>query len=124
MKNPKETTEACDYRALAEEWRMRAIESHDDAGRIRFSASKEAVAAELVAMSEPPDVRFFVDDRGNIAQFYEFSAGDLMATLDREATVNGVRNQLAWDGSGEVEDWAIANGYRDEIYRSARVSEL
>jgi hypothetical protein len=77
--------------------------------------------SNAMGMYDPPHVGFWVDDRGNIAQFYEFPAGDIVATLDREATVNGVQDQLAWDGSGDVEAWAIANGYGDEIANAARV---
>jgi len=54
-----------------------------------------------------------VDDRGNIAQFYEVESGDIIATLDREAGPNA--NDLAWDGGDEVTKWAKANGYDEEI---------
>lgn len=56
-----------------------------------------------------------------IAQFYELPSLDVIALLDREAVVNGVQDQLTWDGSGDVEAWAIANGYGDEIARATRV---
>ena len=60
-----------------------------------------------------------VDDRGNIAQFYLDE--EIVATLDREAEVDGKCDQLTWDGGPEVTKWAIANGYADAIARAVLV---
>lgn len=54
---------------------------------------------------------YSVDDRGNIAQFYEAVSGDIVATLDREA--GATANQLAWDGGPEVTAWAVAKGWSE-----------
>jgi hypothetical protein len=56
-------------------------------------------------MTEPYDV----DDRGNIAQFYDVESGDIIATLDREAGENA--DEYTWDGDEAVTAWAKANGY-------------
>lgn len=59
------------------------------------------------------DNKYFVDDRGNIAQFYPMIEGEpgdeVIATLDREAGKNA--DQSTWDGDADVTAWAIANGY-------------
>lgn len=50
-----------------------------------------------------------VDDRGNIAQFYDSESGDIIATLDREA--GETADQFTWDGDADVTAWAKAHGY-------------
>lgn len=57
--------------------------------------------------------KYSVDDRGNVAQFYDVESGDIIATIDREATVNGVQDRSTWDAHQDLEitKWAIANGY-------------
>lgn len=62
--------------------------------------------------------KYSVDDRGNIAQFYDVRSGDIIATLDREA--GPPADQYTWDGGPDVTAWAIANGYPD-IAATARV---
>jgi hypothetical protein len=67
---------------------------------------------------------FCVDDRGNVANFfeeYEDGTWGKGACLDREAGDNA--NELAWDNwSGEeLERWAKANGYKDEILEARKV---
>lgn len=52
--------------------------------------------------------KYDVDDRGNIAQFYD-EEGEIVATLDREAGENA--DEETWDGDDDVTAWAIANGY-------------
>lgn len=54
--------------------------------------------------------QYTVDDRGNIAQFYD-RHDEIVATLDREATVDGIADQSTWDGGPDVTDWAVKNGY-------------
>lgn len=54
--------------------------------------------------------KYTVDDRGNIAQFYD-RHDEIVATLDREATVNGIADQSTWDGGPDVTAWAAKNGY-------------
>ena len=54
-------------------------------------------------------MKYEVDDRGNIAQFYDIEADQIVARLDREAGPNG--DQTTWDGDEEVTKWANANGY-------------
>lgn len=61
-------------------------------------------------MSTQPADEYDVDDRGNIAQFYD-SSGDIIATLDREA--GETADQSTWDGDEGVTAWAEANGYPD-----------
>lgn len=55
--------------------------------------------------------KYSVDDRGNVAQFYDVASGDIIATLDREA--GPTADQYTWDGDPDVTAWAIANGYPD-----------
>lgn len=50
---------------------------------------------------------YSVDDRGNVAQFYE--GDDIIATLYREAGKSA--DLLAWDGGKEITKWAKENGY-------------
>ena len=65
-------------------------------------------------------MKFDVDDRGNVAQFYDES-GDVIATLDREAEVNGKLDQKTWDGGPAVTEWARRNGYEKEIDSATRI---
>jgi hypothetical protein len=58
-------------------------------------------------MPEP----YEVDDRGNVAQFYSTDSNEVVATLDREAEVDGVADQATWDGGPDVTAWAVAHGY-------------
>ena len=60
-----------------------------------------------------------VDDRGNIAQFYRND--EIVATLDREAEVGTLVDQLTWDGDEDITAWAIANGYAEAIAQATRV---
>jgi hypothetical protein len=53
---------------------------------------------------------FSVDDRGNVAQFYDRS-GDIIATLNREAGPNA--DEHSWDGGPDVTAWAVVNGYAE-----------
>lgn len=58
------------------------------------------------------DKKYTVDDRGNVAQFYEEiegEPGEIVATLDREAGPSA--NEVTWDGNPEVTAWAVTNGY-------------
>ncbi len=61
--------------------------------------------------------RFFADDRGNVVDFYD--GDERVARLDRE--FGETADQLAWNGCGEIEEWAKANGYGDEIKGSTRI---
>ena len=61
---------------------------------------------------------FSVDDRGNVVQFYDDS-DEIVATLDREAGPNA--DELLWDGGKEVTEWAIANGYAQEIAKAEKI---
>ena len=57
---------------------------------------------------------FFVDDRGNVAQFYD--GDEIVATLNRECGKKG--NELKWtneSGNMEIEIFAKKNGYSEEI---------
>ncbi len=70
--------------------------------------------------------KFSVDDRGNIAQFYEEMEDGTWepgAVLDRE--VGAGANKLSWDNwsSEELENWANENGYRDEILEAKKSQE-
>jgi len=65
--------------------------------------------------------RFSIDDRGNIAQFYD--GDEIAATLDREANVDGKSDVTTWDGSGDVEEWAGLIGYGDEIRSAIRIGD-
>lgn len=67
---------------------------------------------------------FESDDRGNVVDFYEISTGEQVARLDREATVNGKPDQLAfdnWAGGKALEEWMRRNGYAEELIESARL---
>lgn len=59
-------------------------------------------------------MKYEVDDRGNVAQFYD-EEGEIVATLDREAEVNGIQDQSTWDGGKDVTEWAVANGYPELV---------
>ena len=64
-----------------------------------------------------------VDDRGNIAQFYELD-GDwgIVGELDREAGPAGdVDSVTTWWGNATVTQWARENGYADEIDSAKKV---
>lgn len=55
--------------------------------------------------------RFFADDRGNVVNFYD--GDEIVANLDRETPPD---DHKSWDCcGGEIEEWAKANGYADEI---------
>lgn len=62
---------------------------------------------------------YTVDDRGNDAYFYEKSeTGDWtpVARLDREAgPPGGIDSVFTWDGGPEVTEWAVENGYQEDI---------
>jgi len=77
--------------------------------------------ADTLNTPEPPKAptAYDVDDRGNIAQFYRDE--EIVATLDREAEVGALVDQLTWDGDADITAWAIANGYADAIARATRV---
>ncbi len=62
---------------------------------------------------------YTVDDRGNVVEFYEVVSGDIIATLDRESGENG--DETTWDGAKNITDWAIKNGYADEIKDAVRI---
>lgn len=66
-------------------------------------------------------MKYEVDDRGNVAQFYDVECDEIVATLDREAEVDGKADQLTWDGNKEVTIWAIENGYEEEIFRAKKI---
>lgn len=73
-------------------------------------------------MSEQDDYSgkgYFVDDRGNVAQFY--FDGDKIATLDREAEVDGKQDETTWDGGEDVTEWANENGYKEEIEEATKI---
>lgn len=59
-----------------------------------------------------------VDDRGNIAQFYDTGTWEMIATLDREA--GPTADQYTWDGDAKVTAWAKTHGY-PEIETITRV---
>lgn len=62
-----------------------------------------------------------VDDRGNIAQFYETNEFEIVATLDRESEVNGEVDKLTWDGGPSVTEWAKSNGYEESINAATKI---
>ena len=66
----------------------------------------------------PDSLQYTVDDRGDRAQFY--LGDEIVATLNREATVNGVPDQHSWDGDPDVTLWAIAHDY-PEVETAARI---
>lgn len=72
------------------------------------------LAAEGTEMTnkncECAEPKYSVDDRGNVAQFYD-KFGEIVATLDREATVDRKPDQSTWNGGENVTRWAVANGY-------------
>lgn len=71
-----------------------------------------------MSTEKPP---YKVDDRGNVAQFYETEEYELVATLDREAEVDGKCDCYTWDGGEAVTQWAVANGYADSIAHAKRI---
>lgn len=71
---------------------------------------------------------YSVDDRGNVADFYQIDeSGEYsrVARLDREAgpsdDVDGI---YTWDGDADVTAWAMANGYQWEIRLAKRLALL
>lgn len=65
---------------------------------------------------------YTIDDRGNVAQFYELASGDIVATLDREAGPQGsVDSVTTWDGDKNVTKWAVDNGYAEEIKNAKKI---
>lgn len=61
---------------------------------------------------------FSADDRGNVVAFYEMmedGSWEEAGRLDREAGDDA--NSLCWlnESGEELEEWAKANGYADEI---------
>lgn len=59
--------------------------------------------------------KYEADDRGNVVQFYDLETDEIVGELDREACIDGAVDQLAWWGSEAVKQWAMENGYADEI---------
>lgn len=71
---------------------------------------------------ENPEIVFDADDRGNVVDFY--GGDERVAKLDREATVNGVPDQLAfdnWAGGPALVLWMRENGYADELEQAERL---
>jgi hypothetical protein len=62
---------------------------------------------------------YSVDDRGNMAQFYSYEDECIVATLHREAGQDAC--SLSWDGDDDVTQFAIDEGYGDEIELAERV---
>jgi hypothetical protein len=61
-----------------------------------------------------------VDDRGNVVDFYLVTNGEFeqVARLDREAPPD---DHTTWDGGPSVTEWAIANGYAEQIAEAERI---
>jgi hypothetical protein len=77
------------------------------------STGREGIETTMSAYYE-------ADDRGNVVDFYN-EEYEIVARLDREAEVDGIPDQKTWDGGPDVTEWAIANGYADEIATARRI---
>ena len=66
---------------------------------------------------------FSIDDRGNVAIFYEKDGSEWYkcATLNREAgPQNDVDSVTTWNGDDEVTEFAVKEGYGDEIEEAVK----
>lgn len=89
------------------------------------TANSNQTAAPVVQGVVMP---YSVDDRGNVADFYqrdESGEYSLVARLDREAgPQNDFDGIYTWDGDIDVTAWATANGYQWEIRLANRLARL
>lgn len=69
--------------------------------------------------------KYSVDDRGNIAQFYEldqYGEWEQVACLDREAGPGKDCDSVTtWDGGEGITAWAIEKGYGPEIKGATKI---
>jgi len=74
-------------------------------------------------------MKFADDDRGDVVDFYDIDEDgnyERIARLNREATVNGVPDQLSlanWGGGLELLEWMRENDYEEELDEAEIINE-
>jgi hypothetical protein len=118
--------EACGLGRAVQDLR-RIVKKANEKAHLRVRRKDRMTTPKATAahpLGEASGSRFDADDRGNVVDFYSLPDNEQVARLDREAEVNGVRDQLAfdnWAGGAELETWMRNNGYGDELDRAARL---